>query len=77
VGPYQERQVASVVRLQEKIAVMMRSGASLNRVEDEVIDHSRLNSNQKAALWLYAWSFMDGTTQRHEATSYLLNVEPG
>jgi hypothetical protein len=48
--------VASVVRLQEKIAVMMRCGASLNRVEDEVIDHARLNSNQKAALWLYAWS---------------------
>jgi hypothetical protein len=55
----------------------MRGGASLDRVEGEVIDDSGLNSNQKAALWLYAWSFMDGTTQRAEATHYLLNVEPG
>jgi hypothetical protein len=64
-------------RLQKRIALMMRGGASLDRVEGEVIDDSGLNSNQKAALWLYAWSFMDGTTQRAEATHYLLNVEPG
>ena len=64
--------MAGTVRLQERIAVMMHCGASLDRVEREVIDRSDLNADQKAALWLYAWSFMKGTEQREQASRYLL-----
>jgi hypothetical protein len=64
--------VAKIVRLQERVAAMMQCGATLDRVEDEVINKSDLTSDQRAALWLYAWSFMKGTEQRARATDYLL-----
>jgi hypothetical protein len=64
--------VAGTIRLQERIAMMMYHGASLDRVEDEVIDKNELTPDQKAGLWLYAWSFMEGTEQRAQATQYLV-----
>jgi hypothetical protein len=69
--------VGSVIRLQERIDAMMRRGASLDRVEGEVIDPSPLSPDQKDALWLYAWSFMEGREPDHKETGYLLNVGPG
>ena len=65
--------MAGIVRYQERIAVMMQCGASLDRVEEEVIAKTELSSDRKAALWLYAWSFMEGTEQRARATDYLLS----
>jgi hypothetical protein len=67
----------ALIRFQEQIAAMMRCGASLDQVESEVIDPCELSPDQKAALWLYAWSFMEAKDQRDHATRYLLNVEPG
>jgi hypothetical protein len=64
--------MASLVRLQERVAAMMEGGASLDRVETELIEPSDLKPDQKAALWLYAWSFMDGSEQRLQATRYLV-----
>jgi hypothetical protein len=63
--------VAGTLRLQERIAVMMQGGASLDRVEAEVINGSDLNPGQKAALLLYALSFVKGTEQRAQDTHYL------
>jgi hypothetical protein len=70
----EEEEVASIVRLQERVAAMMQCGAPLDRVESEVIDPCELSADQKAALWLYAWSFIEGQEQRDSATRYLLNV---
>jgi hypothetical protein len=50
---------------------MMQGDASLDRVETEVIEPSDLNSDQKAALWLYAWSFVEGREQRAQAARFL------
>jgi hypothetical protein len=75
VGPclhVEGEQVVAMVRLQERIAVMMHGGASLDRVEAEVIDGSDLNSDQKAALFLYASSFLKGAERGAEATRYLM-----
>jgi hypothetical protein len=66
--------VASIVRLQERVAAMMQGGGPLDVVESEVIDPSELSSDQKAALWLYAWSFIEGHEQRDSATRYLMNA---
>jgi hypothetical protein len=55
---------------------MMECGMSLDQVEIEVIDHSPLNQDQKAALWLYAWAFRDDTTQRRQATHHVDSLEP-
>jgi hypothetical protein len=60
--------MASVVRLQERIATMMLSGMPLDMVESEVIDPAELTSDRKAALWLYAWSFKEGRDQPGAAT---------
>ena len=67
----------SVGRLQERIAAMMRRGAPLDQVESDVIDPCELSPDQKAALWLYAWSLMGAKDQRDRATRYLLEVGPG
>jgi hypothetical protein len=69
--------MVSVLRLQERIGTMMRGGAPLDQVESQVIDPCELSSDQKAALWLYAWSFMEGKEQRDQATQYLLHVGQG
>jgi hypothetical protein len=66
--------VDSIVRLQERIAMVMERGDSLERVEQEVIAAADLSGEQKAALWLYAWAFTDGSAQRHEASSHLLST---
>jgi len=65
--------VDSIVRLQERIAMVMERGDSLEQVEREVIAGADISGEQRAALWLYAWSFMNGTGQRHEASSHLLS----
>ena len=69
--------MASIFGLQERIAAMMRRGAPLDEVESQVIDPCELSSDQKAALWLYAWSFMERGEQRDHATRYLLHVRSG
>jgi hypothetical protein len=63
--------VASLFSLQECVASMMQGGAALELVEAEVIEPSDLHSEQKAALWLYAWSFVEGREQRAQAARYL------
>ena len=69
--------MVSVLGLQERVAAMMRCGAPLEQVESQVIDPCDLSSDQKAALWLYAWSFMERGEQRDHATRYLLHVGSG
>ena len=64
----------SLFRLQERVAGLMQGGASLDHVEMEVIESSDLDSDQKAALWLYAWSFVEGQEQRAQAARYLAAV---
>jgi hypothetical protein len=69
--------MASVFGLQERIAGMMRRGAPLEEVESQVIDPCALSADQKAALWLYAWSFMERGEQRDRARRYLQHVRSG
>ena len=67
----------SPTRVQEQIAARMLAGQSLDRVEEELIDDSDFNDNQKSALWLYAWSFIETGTQRDWALRYVSHVTPG
>jgi hypothetical protein len=64
--------MVSLFSLQESVATKMQDGASLDRIETEVIEPSDLDPEQKAALWLYAWSFQEGREQRAEAGRYLV-----
>jgi hypothetical protein len=38
---------------------MIRNGASLDEVEQQVIEPSKVGPDREAALWLYAWSLME------------------
>jgi hypothetical protein len=53
--------------LHERIASMVRGGASLDRVDRELIEPTTLSADQKAALWLYAWLLADARGTRAAA----------
>jgi hypothetical protein len=53
------------------IALRMRRGDTFSSVEDEVIDASSLSEREKAALWLYGWSFVNWRAQRREAARHI------
>ena len=46
-------------RMQDEITGLLSEGASLERVEAEVIERCDLHQDQKSALWLFAWSLAD------------------
>ena len=62
---------------QADIAVRMRRGDTFASVEDEVIDPSPLSDREKAALWLFGWSFVHWRRQRREAVKHLELLAPG
>ena len=50
---------------------MIRNGASLDEVEQEVIEPCDVGSDRAAALWLYAWSLMELREDHDRATAAL------
>jgi hypothetical protein len=66
--------VATLAQLRHKVEARMRRGDSFSTVEDDVIEASRLPDEQKAALWLYGWSFVSRGAQRREAESHLARL---
>jgi len=56
---------------QSRIATMMERGATFEDVEEDVINTAPCDSDEKAALWLFAWSFMPRGRQRYEANQHL------
>jgi hypothetical protein len=57
--------------LQAEVAARMRRGETFASVEAEVIDPSGLPEAEKAALWLYGWSYVDWRRQRREACAHI------
>ena len=41
----------------EQIALWIDGGATLATVQKELIEPARLSEDERAALWLYAWSY--------------------
>ena len=54
---------------QFRIAEMMERGATIEEVEEDVIEVASLDADGKAGLWLFAWSLMrrrqQSGTHRH------------
>jgi len=65
------RQVSTLMQLQGDVAFRMRRGDTFASVEAEVINPSGLSDDEKAALWLYGWSFVDWRRQRREAMAHI------
>jgi hypothetical protein len=60
--------VQGLVELRDTITERMDQGSSLDDVEAELIDsQDQLDDCEKAALWLFAWSFVPPLRQRNEA----------
>ena len=57
--------------LLEEIRRRMRHGDSIDDVDLELIDRTDLSADEKAALWLYAWSFVPRRKQRASAELHL------
>jgi hypothetical protein len=60
----------------EEIRTRMRHGDSIDDVDLEVIERSDVSPDEKAALWLYAWSFVPRRKQRASAELHLRLVAP-
>ena len=54
----------------DEVERMMSVGESFGAVET-MIDEAQLNEEEKAALWLFAWSMRDKRTQRRETRGLL------
>lgn len=62
---------ASLGYHQDVVESMMRASEPFGAVEDFINDTPVLNVNQKAALWLLAWSLRSSVVQRREARQML------
>jgi hypothetical protein len=73
----QDRQ-EHIVGGREEVERMMSAGESFGAVET-MIDEAELTEEEKAALWLFAWSMRDRRTQRRETRGLLvyLSTLPG
>ena len=63
--------MSTLKQVQAEIASRMRHGDAFDTVEDEVINASALSEAEKAALWLYGWSFVHWRRQRREAVAHI------
>ena len=63
--------MSTLKQLQGDVARRMRGGDTFASVEAEVIDPSGLSDAEKAALWLYGWSFVHWRRQRREAMAHI------
>jgi hypothetical protein len=63
--------VSTLRQFQEDVAARMRRGDTFAAVESDVIDPSGLSDDEKAALWLYGWSFVGLRRQRREALAHI------
>jgi hypothetical protein len=58
----------------EAVQGLMESGEHFGDVEDAIDAVSWLTPDQKAALWLFAFSLRDPQQQRHDARAHLAAV---
>ena len=63
--------VSTLREYQAEIGARMRGGDAFASVEEELIDPSPLSEKEKAALWLFGWSFVDWRHQRREALTHI------
>ena len=60
-----------LTQAQSEVTTLMRSGAAFDAIEDRIAKIPDLDDDQRAALWLYAWSRQGRRWQRHSAAQLL------
>jgi len=66
---------AELNEIRMQVRTLMLAGRSLADVEEQLIDGADLSDDGKAALWLYAWSFVPEHQQRADALAHLAAIE--
>jgi hypothetical protein len=66
-----------IVRFQDRIQKRMARGGTIDDIDAEIIEPADLSADQKAALWLYAWSHLSRRKQRRSAELHLRLVGIG
>jgi hypothetical protein len=61
----------NLVQARTKVTGMIRSGAAFDAIEEQIDVIPGLVADQRAALWLYAWSQQAGSWQRSTAAQLL------
>ena len=59
----------------DKVTEMISEGAPFGDVEDAINAHAGLTEDQKAALWLFAFSLRDRSEQQRDARAHLTAVQ--
>ena len=59
----------------DAVAVLIERGETFGAVEDAIDELSNLSTDQKAALWLFAFSLRAPSVQRPETRAHLAAVE--
>jgi hypothetical protein len=54
-----EISVAVLEQLQHELEARLRNGEQWTRLEHDLIDPCNLDEEDKSALWLYGWAYLD------------------
>lgn len=68
--------MTTLVDLAREVERRMESGDSFEDVED-TINSSGLSDQEKSALWLLGWSYVDAEYQRREALAHIARITGG
>jgi hypothetical protein len=66
-----ERLDPTLGRARADVRRQMTRGGSVDDVDAEIIAPADFSADEKAALWLYAWSFVPRRLQRRSADRHL------
>lgn len=68
------RQSSALASYRDSVTERIRAGEAFGDIEDSIDDLADLTNDQKAALWLYAFTLRDRGEQQREAGAHLLAV---
>jgi hypothetical protein len=65
----------ALARYRDTVAGLMEGGEPFGDVEDAIDEVADLTTDQKAALWLFAFSLRDSDEQQLDARAHLASVQ--
>jgi hypothetical protein len=68
-------QLTPLAIYRDTVAGLMSEGQPFGEVEDAIDDVAELTQDQKAALWLFAFSLRDPSEQQLDARAALASVQ--
>jgi hypothetical protein len=69
------RALSALARYRDTVAALIRAGQPFGDVEDAIHEVADLSLEQKAALWLFAFSLRDPMEQQLDARAHLAAVQ--